>query len=124
MDGISRRLPFASHINPDDIRMCLSFYKRYDDRKALRRCGIPSCKLRGAVLLVQSAGQTQFDTAGKPRTVVGIIADIDDEKRATEKLIDRAERDVLTKLYNKRAARHKISRFLELSQEAAVRPCL
>ena len=58
----------------------------------------------------------QFDPAGNTDKVIGIIEDIDDEKRETEKLIDRAERDVLTKLYNKRAARHKINRFLELSQ--------
>ena len=47
LDGISRRLPFASHINPDDIPDVLKFT---NDMMTGRPFG------EGAVLLVQSAG--------------------------------------------------------------------
>ena len=93
MDGISRRLPFASHINPDDIPDVLKFT---NDMMTGRPFGDVEFRLansEGRYCWCRVRATTQFDTAGKPRTVVGIIADIDDEKRATEKLIDRAERD-------------------------------
>lgn len=116
VDGISRRLPFASHINPDDISDVLNFTNDMKNGRPFDEVEFRLANSEGRYCWCRVRATTQFDTAGKPKKVVGIIADIDDEKRATEKLIDRAERDVLTKLYNKRAARHKINRFLELSQ--------
>lgn len=116
VDGISRRLPFASHINPDDIPDVLNFT---NDMRTGRPFGEVEFRLansEGRYCWCRVRATAQFDAGGKPEKVVGLIADIDDDKRATEKLIDRAERDVLTKLYNKRAARHKINRFLELSR--------
>ena len=116
LDGISRRLPFASHINPDDIPDVLKFTNDMMTGRPFGEVEFRLANSEGRYCWCRVRATTQFDTAGKPRAVVGIITDIDGEKRATEKLIDRAERDVLTKLYNKRAARHKINRFLELSQ--------
>lgn len=55
---------------------------------------------------------TQFDSAGKPVSAVGIMHDIDSEKRHAQDLMDRAERDNLTHLYNKASARQRIRNLL------------
>ncbi|MCB6585200.1 GGDEF domain-containing protein, partial [Streptococcus gordonii] len=55
----------------------------------------------------------QFDRAGKPFKAVGIMADIDDEKRASQALEEKASRDELTGLYNRKTARKEIEYYLE-----------
>lgn len=116
VEGIRRRLPTASHINPDDIPDLMKFINDLMTGRELGEVEFRLANAEGRYCWCRVQATAQFNPAGKPAKVIGIIEDIDDEKRATEKLIDRAERDVLTKLYNKRAARHKINRFLELSQ--------
>ncbi|MDO4271045.1 MAG: diguanylate cyclase [Eubacteriales bacterium] len=56
---------------------------------------------------------TQFDDKGRPVKAIGVVVDIDSEKRRTQELIHRAEQDALTKLYTKNAARDSIERTLE-----------
>ena len=43
----------------------------------------------------------------------GVMTDIDEEKRAAQALIDKADRDELTGLYNKSAVRRKIEAYLQ-----------
>ena len=43
----------------------------------------------------------QKDRAGEPAKAVGVILDIDAEKREAQRMRERAERDTLTGLYNK-----------------------
>lgn len=116
VSDVQRQLPLASHINPDDISDVLNFTEEMMTGRPFGEVEFRLANSDGRYCWCRVRGTAQLDLAGKTVKVVGIIMDIDDEKRATEKLIDRAERDVLTKLYNKRAARHKITRFLELSR--------
>ncbi len=101
-------LPTASHIHPDDARTM-------EELIAAVRAGIPykevqfrMAKADGRYIWCRIRATTQFDQNHKPFKAVGIIADIDNEKRATQRLVDRAERDNLTNLYNKEAARKRI----------------
>ncbi|MEG1992098.1 MAG: diguanylate cyclase [Acetivibrio sp.] len=48
---------------------------------------------------------TQFNTEGKPVRAVGVILDIDEEKRQKLLLQEQAQRDALTGLYNKNVVR-------------------
>ena len=59
----------------------------------------------------------QFDDQGRPCKAVGIVIDINDEKTAAQELKARAERDTLTKLYNKASARQKIEYMLANREE-------
>lgn len=58
-------------------------------------------------------GTTQFDHTGRPIRAVGVIIDIDDEKRQSQLLLERAQRDTLTRLYNKGAAQALIENRLQ-----------
>ena len=54
-----------------------------------------------------------YDETGALSKIVGIIIDVDDEKKAACALQERAERDSLTKLFNARTTRKKTEEYLE-----------
>ena len=55
----------------------------------------------------------QFDQNRSPIRVIGIILDIDQEKQQSQSLLNRAERDALTGLYNKMTVQSQIRRYLD-----------
>lgn len=54
-----------------------------------------------------------FDEMGNPFRVIGVIMDIDRDRRQTYELRIKAERDSLTKLYNKNTGREQVERHLQ-----------
>lgn len=64
------------------------------------------CKVRASVV---------FDTAGRPYRCVGVIIDIDGEKKESQRLLEKAERDALTGLYNKMALQTQVEATLKHS---------
>lgn len=75
----------------------------------------------GEVRIVTAGGQAVWhrvrvslvlDEDGLPTRGVGVLADIDAEVREKEKIIEAAEKDSLTSLYNKGAAEEKIQDWL------------
>lgn len=57
--------------------------------------------VKGVYLWCKVRSTTIFDGDKKPDKIIGIIIDIDTQKKETEKLIELAQKDSLTKLYNK-----------------------
>ncbi|AIY81243.1 diguanylate cyclase [Clostridium botulinum] len=66
------------------------------------------CKVRINLIL---------DDNNKPIKAIGLITDIDDEKRENEKLIFKAERDSLTEIYNKITAQNMIEEYINKSKK-------
>lgn len=62
----------------------------------------------------------QCDEQGKPSSAVGVLIDIDSEKKALLGLMDKAERDALTGLYNKTTTQTMIERFLQNSSQQSI----
>ena len=122
-EQIATKIPQASHILPEDIQ---SFVKLMQDVVS----GLPygEAELRiansdGRYIWCRIRATTQFDDSGRPVKAVGVILDIDSEKRRAQDLIEKADRDNLTHLYNKDAARRRIEHFLkqrEASETAAM----
>lgn len=56
--------------------------------------------------------RTLFDANGKPATTIGRIRNISKNKEAEKRLIDKAERDPLTKIYNKATTKSLIKDYL------------
>ncbi|NFN94046.1 diguanylate cyclase [Clostridium botulinum] len=66
------------------------------------------CKVRINLIL---------DDNNKPIKAIGLITDIDNEKRENEKLIFKAERDSLTEIYNKITAQNMIEEYINKSRK-------
>lgn len=103
--AISRRIPCSENIHPED-RCC--FVKIMEDTAAGAPYSESQFRIRddrGRYRWCRIRATTQFDRSGRPIKAVGVIVDIDAEKRYEQQLLDMAQRDALTGLLNKRAAR-------------------
>ncbi|WP_315081678.1 diguanylate cyclase domain-containing protein [uncultured Clostridium sp.] len=58
-----------------------------------------------------------LDDNDKPIKAIGLITDIDNEKRENEKLLFKAERDSLTEIYNKITAQNMIEEYIDKSKK-------
>ncbi len=106
-------LSYASDVYPADRT---DFGKMLDQLFAGRRYG------EAEVRLYDNAGQYHWcrfritairDDNGQVVRMIGLISDIDSEKRASQELRDMAERDSLTQLYNKGTAMQKIDAYID-----------
>ncbi|MEF9894103.1 MAG: diguanylate cyclase [Anaerorhabdus sp.] len=100
---ISHRLILTDNIHPSDkkslstiMRQCLSGVPYSETELRIK-------KESGSYLWCRIRVTTQFNDYRQPVKVIGIIVDINDEKKQKQKLLDQAQRDPLTGLYNKSA---------------------
>lgn len=111
----SVRIPEASHFHPEDANILR-------ERIGQIRRGAPY--VEAELRIANSMGRytwnrlratAQRDSAGNALKVVGVIIDIDAEKRSTQDLMDKAERDALTRLLNKNTSRKQVEDHLAAS---------
>ncbi|MCU6732890.1 diguanylate cyclase domain-containing protein [Diplocloster agilis] len=107
---ISRKIPSSANIHDADVQ---AFVKIMQDTAA----GVPYSEaefriknISGIYRWCRIRATTQYDEEGKPLKAVGVIADIDQEKKNTMKLLERSLKDSLTGLLNKKAAEEWILR--------------
>lgn len=115
---ISIRIPKASHIFPDDVALFQALAQKVSGGAAYGETEIRIADATGRYLWCRIRATTQFDHSRRPIKAVGVILDIDAEKRRTQELTDKAERDSLTKLYNKSTGRRKIQQLLEKREQS------
>ena len=113
----TKKIPKAPHLHPKDQTCFLQLihdmkngipYSEIEFRVADAGGRYRWCKIRAAA---------QFDSAGRPFKTVGVVTDIDEEKRASQILLDEAQRDGLTKLYNKSSGRKQIEGLLNVKEK-------
>lgn len=98
---ISGRIPMSKNIHPDDMP---AFVKIMRDTASGTPYSETEFRIRdteGAYLWCRIRATAQYDENGVPIKAVGVIVDIDREKRQKQALLDQAQRDALTGLYNK-----------------------
>lgn len=100
-ERILESLKLRSHIHPDDLH-------RFQQLIADARSGKPYSTdefriqdAKGNFIWCRIRATDQYDASGNPIKAVGVITDIDKEKRLIDNLKYRAERDALTGLYNR-----------------------
>lgn len=99
--NISGNIPLSDNIHSEDMP---AFIKIMKDTAA----GVPYsetefriCNLAGKYFWCRIRATTQYNTDGLPIKAVGVIVDIDEEKKQKQKLIHQAQYDALTGIYNK-----------------------
>ena len=100
---ISGRIPLSDNIHGEDMP---AFVKIMRDTAA----GVPYSETEfrirdktGRYFWCRIRATTQYSSEGQPIKAVGVIVDIDAEKKQRQALIDQAQRDTLTGIYNKAA---------------------
>lgn len=119
----SVRIAQVSHIHPEDMAEFNKLVKQISEGEPYAEIEFRLANDKGRYLWCKIRAVAQFDRSGKPFKAVGILMDIDDQKRTSQVLIDKAERDELTGLYNKSTGRERIESYLEvraLKEQAAM----
>lgn len=111
-EQVSRRLVRASHIHPEEM---IGTSRLIEDLKKGTPYGEMELRIadaRGRYRWCKIRASVQFGSPDKPVKVIGVITDIDQEKKESQSLRKKAERDGLTGLYNKSTAREMIEECL------------
>lgn len=110
---ISSLTSYTSHIHPEDVPQVIqSFDMLRSGNATYQEVEARLVKSDGRYLWCRLRATALADTNGVPFKAVGIIINIDQEKRATQALMDKAERDALTKLLNKDTSRQYTEAYL------------
>lgn len=110
--NLVRILQEGSHFHPEDVP------KVYESIAAMKEGGdyqvieVRIAKADGRYLWCRMRSTALRDPAGKIDKIVGIIINIDEEKRSAQALQERAERDALTRLLNKHATQVQAESYL------------
>lgn len=111
--NISGQIPLSKNIHADDM---LAFIKIMRDTTA----GVPYSEtefrirdLTGIYFWCRIRATTQYSSDGRPIKAVGVIVDIDEEKRRKQQLILKTQYDALTGIYNKETISLLVERHLQ-----------
>lgn len=109
-ETISQKIPLSDNIYPADMP---AFIKIMMDSAA----GVPYSEtefrirdILGTFKWHRIRATVQYDSGHHPIKAVGVILDIDEDKKQKERLLEQAQRDPLTNLYNKAAVRELVAR--------------
>lgn len=119
-ENIRLRIPQESHIFPEDISAFLTLMHTVGEGAPYGETELRIANAEGQYIWCRIRATTQFDNAGNPIKAIGVIMDIDSEKKRTQDLIDKADHDNLTRLYNKSASRHYIEQLMEQSGQSSL----
>jgi len=109
-----------SHFHPDDIG---SLRRMIEDMKNGRTSASVEVRLingEGKYLWCRFSGTGQYDETGRLCKIIGLLTDIDEQKRTTISLKQQAERDPLTHLLNKASTQQFASAYLEAREHGHI----
>ncbi len=116
-ENVSQKIPQVSHLMPQDIPGFLNLMQDVIAGLAYGETEVRVADADGHYLWCRIRATTQFNAEGKPLKAIGVILDIDSEKRLAQDLIEKAKKDHLTNLYNKNAAFRRIKEFMKQEQK-------
>lgn len=112
-DRYSQKQHFLSHIHPEDQHRLSMMEDGLKTEAGFREIELRVADSEGRYRWNKLRATSFKEHDGKPYKAVGLLMDIDDQKRATRLLEEEAQRDGLTRLYNKVISRNKIEKQLE-----------
>ncbi|WP_181995735.1 diguanylate cyclase [Clostridium sp. AM58-1XD] len=113
----SIRIPRISHVHPEDAPEMEQLIRDMRSNVPYAEIEFRLADSRGRYIWSKIRAAAQFDGDGKPFKVVGVLMDIDEEKRLSQALKHEAERDGLTQVYNKNAGQRIVQRYLSQRPE-------
>ena len=102
----------SSHLHPDDIAPLFEHLRLLKSGTNYQAIDARIARADGKYLWCRFRATAITDQSGQVCKLVGIIINVDADKRATSELKKQAERDSLTRLLNKHTARLKAKEYL------------
>lgn len=110
--GVTRWLRDEPHIHPEDRVELARAILELKGGLAYSVSELRVLDQEGCYRWYRLRATLQRDEQGRPARAVGIILDIDSERRKTQRLVEQAQRDALTGLYNRGTTETFIERLL------------
>ncbi len=110
---ISTQIPLSARIHEDDRSSFTEIMETVKGGAPYTEAEFRIQNADGRFIWCRIRATTQYNQEGGPVKAVGVIVDIDSEKKSRQALLDKAERDSLTGLYNKMAAQNEVERFID-----------
>ena len=111
-NNVRVEIPKASHIHPDDMPAFISLMDAMAAGVLYKETDFRIADGKGKYRWRRVRATAQFDLDGKPSKAVGVILDIDIEKKTAAELEKRVARDMLTGLYNNESAEVRVESYL------------
>lgn len=108
-----------SHLHPEDVAAVKKQLQRLESGQEYHELEARIARADGNYRWYRFRATAIFDASGKPERMVGIVINIDKEKRAAQALQERAERDVLTRLLNKDVGRRQAENRIAQAENGA-----
>ena len=115
---MSSKLFKSDKIHRKDISKLEQLVRKIKQGGSYHELELRIYKIDGKYLWCKMRATTLFSTKGEPIRIIGVIADIDKEKRYSQMLLEKAQIDGLTGIYNKSAAETQIENFLADGKES------
>lgn len=119
-ENMVEMVPQSARLHPEDKPKFVAIMEAIKQGTLYNETDFRMKNKVGEYIWCRMRSTTQFDDAGRPVKAIGVIADIDTQKREQERLLWQAEQDALTELYNKSATKHHVERLLREAKEAAL----
>ncbi|MBR2382252.1 MAG: diguanylate cyclase, partial [Anaerotignum sp.] len=110
-----------SHFHPEDITKIYELIHSMQKGTQQQTIEVRIAKADGRYLWCRWQAVAVHDDDGNLLKMIGIILNIDDEKKARKELQEKAERDALTKLLNKQTGQRQAEEYLSSIPQGA--PC-
>lgn len=102
----------TTHLHPDDCSILRNVLKTLKQGEGYQNVEVRIIKEDGGYVWCRVRATGIYDNQGKMTKIVGIVINIDSEKRASTILQERAQQDALTKLLNNSSARKQSEKYL------------
>lgn len=109
-DEISGRIPLSKNIHTEDMPIFIAIMKDTAAGKPYSEAEFRIKDSRDQYRWCKIRATAQFDDEGHAVKAVGVILDINSEKKEKQNLIKMAQRDPLTSIYNKAATNATVAR--------------
>ena len=109
---VSMLLQQSIHIHPDDLEKIQQTIRREDDDRKNLTIDARILGENGRYNWYRFVAAIEYGEARRPKSVSGIISNVDKEKRSEQELLRKTEVDTLTRLLNKDAARKYVEECL------------
>lgn len=104
-EDICRRIPNSRNVHPDDMPAALKIMTEISAGRPYAETEFRIRDILGNYTWSHIRATAQYNLRGEPVKAVGVILDVDADKKQKLHLIDMAQRDALTKLYNRTAVK-------------------